>query len=290
MAPMQDRARIAIAHHQLATGDVQANLGTITTAARAATRAGIDLLVFPELTLTGLVPPEDVPDLAISRTDEPLHILAGLTTHGPSLVVGFIEHGANRLYYNSQAYLEDGAIRAIQRKVYLPGYGIFDEARSFASGGTFGAFDTKFGRAAMLICEDAWHPALPYAAVCDGATILLTSAASPDGGTSVDVSSQELWTAVNRALAVTLKCVYVFANRVGSDRHLEYWGGSHIIAPSGKMLAFGSREPDQFISSDVDLTQIGIQRHRFRYVQDDRLDLTITELQHIRATRRMAVP
>lgn len=273
--------RVAAAQKRFTPGDRAGNLQVHLRAIEEAAHRGIDLLVFPELSLTGMVRPSEVPALALRPESAELRRLATASKNGPSLVIGFIELADNYLFYNSQAYLEDGEIRAIQRKIYLPGYGFFDESQAFASGETYGAFDTKFGRMAMLICEDAWHSALPYAATADGAIILLTCAASPEGGTSADMTSEELWTTVNRASAVTLKCFNIFANHVGSSGELQYWGGSHIIAPSGKTVARGELEREDLICADIDLSQIAIQRHNYRYIQDERLDLTIRELQRI---------
>jgi len=281
----QNSVRVAAAQYSFSTGDLSTNLETIKRASAEAIRRDIDVLVFPELTLTGMVAPELVPKLALPINSDELRELAATTATGPAMSIGFIEHGRNQLFYNSQAYLEDGAIQYVQRKIYLPGYGMFDESRSFASGETYGAFDTKYGRCALLICEDAWHTSLPYAASADGAAMLFTSAASPAGGTSADLTSQELWLTVNRATAVTLKCCNIFANRVGSDRHLNYWGGSHIIAPSGRIMAEGSPDSEELVSAHIDLMSIAIERHNYRYVQDERLDLTIRELKRIGAQR-----
>src|SRR5690625_1593029 len=115
--------RVAAAQKRFTPGDRAGNLQVHLRAIEEALPRGIDLLVFPELSLTGMVGPSEVPALALRPDSADLQRLATASKNGPSLVVGFIELSDNYLFYNSQAYLEDGEIRAIQRKIYLPGYG-----------------------------------------------------------------------------------------------------------------------------------------------------------------------
>jgi predicted amidohydrolase len=277
--------RFAVAQVDCVTADLKANLENCMSTAATSARMGVDLVVFPELCLTGVSILGSVPDLALRRDARELRALTQTTCDGPSLMIGYVEDGGDGFYYNSTAYLEGGSIVHIQRKIYLPAYGPFDEGRAFCSGNQFRAFPTRFGRAAMLICEDAWHTALPYIAVSEGAVILLTASASPAGGTSTDVSSHELWTTVNRANAITLKCFNVYANRIGMEGHLEYWGGSHIISPSGQFLAQGPTGVEAIVVADVYLNSIPRERYGYRYVQDERLDLTLRELARVATNR-----
>lgn len=272
-------ARVWIAQMECFTAEVEKNTELCLERTDEAIRQGVDLLVFPELCLTGYDVEGQVPELARTLDSAEITKLVSATTSGPSMLIGFIEDGGDGYYYNSAAYLERGAIVHVQRKLYLPTYGVLSERRLFCPGERMTSFPTRFGKTAMLICEDAWHTSLPYLAVMGGATLLLTISASPMGGTSGDVTSEELWTTVNRASAVTLKCFNVYANRVGGEGNLRYWGGSHIITPSGRILAKGPLEEEALVVADIDLTMVARERYAYRYVQDERIDIALRELQ-----------
>lgn len=285
MSDPRTGARVGVAQIDGDLGDLPGNLNRALAAIDEARTDGVELLVFPELHLTGVALGDRVPEVA-RRPDAPeIDRLRRTTIDGPSLMIGFVEDGGAGNYFNVTAYLEQGRIVSIQRKLYLPGYGIFDEARTFIRGDRFRAFDTRFGRAAMLICEDAWHTALPYLAAMDGATLLLTTSASPKGGTSATLTSADLWLSVNRTAAVTLKCHNVYANRIGHEGELEYWGGSHVLAPDGALLAQGPLDDAALVTADLDLTRIDRERYGYRYVQDERLELTLRELRRIAGDR-----
>jgi len=123
----------------------------------AARRQGADLVVFPELSLTGYFVRDMVPDVAIRAASPAIGRL--MEAAGPTaLVVGFVEESAQHRFYNSALLAEEGRIVHVHRKVYLPTYGLFDEQRYFAAGERIEAFDTaRFGRVGLLICEDFWH-------------------------------------------------------------------------------------------------------------------------------------
>lgn len=277
--------RLGVAQLDCVTGDLAANAKRCLRAIEEAKDRAVGLLVLPELCLTGLSVDGRVPELALTLDAPELAPLIDATNDGPAVMIGFIEDGGAGAYYNATAYIERGRIVHVQRKIYLPNYGIFNEGRTFIAGDGLRAFDTGFGRAAMLICEDAWHPSLPYIAVQDGATLLLTTSASPAGGTSTALSSAELWLTVNRASAVVHKCVNVYANRVGGEGKLSYWGGSHILAPSGALLAQAKCDVEDFITADVDLADVARERFAYRYVQDERLDITQRELRRVARAR-----
>jgi predicted amidohydrolase len=144
-----------IAMAQIAThlGDVDANLALHLELIEQAKSQRAELVVFPELSLTGY---------------------------------GFVEAETRHRFYIAAAYLSNGKVLHIHRKVYLPTYGLFDEGRFFAWGDQVRAFDSRFGRIGMLICEDFWHASPPYLLWLDGAEIMFLISASPGRGISGD--------------------------------------------------------------------------------------------------------
>lgn len=281
----QSAVRVAIAQMDCVTGDVEANTKLGLDLVDQAASQNVDLLVFPELSLTGYYVEGLVPELARTLNSSEIQKFVTATFDGPSIMLGFIEDGGDGQYYNAAAYLEQGEIVHVQRKLYLPTYGLLSERRLFCPGENLSAFPTRFGKAAMLICEDAWHTSLPYLAVMGGASLLLTMSASPTGGTSADMTSEELWTTVNRATAVTLKCFNVYANRVGAEGNITYWGGSHLLSPSGKLVAKAPLNEETLLVADIDLNSVARERYAYRYVADERLDITLRELQSLAQQR-----
>src|SRR5690606_31170911 len=129
-----------------------------------------DLLIFPELSLTGYVLQDLVPMVALKpvKTD-PIFSHLFKASQKLDLVVGFVEEDRRNRFFISAAYLSKGELIHTHHKVYLPTYGLFDEGRFFAWGDSIKAFDTRFGRMGMLICEDFWHASPPYLLWLDGA-------------------------------------------------------------------------------------------------------------------------
>ena len=132
----------------------------------------VELIVFPELSLTGYLLKDMVALVAISSRDKIVEQLAGMSDK-LSILVGLVEHGEDYFFYNSAFYFEKGRLAKRYRKAHLPTYGMFDEGRYFARGNRIEAFDTRFGRVGIMICEDAWHPINPYILSQDGAQVLL---------------------------------------------------------------------------------------------------------------------
>src|SRR5881397_3088158 len=154
--------RVALAQVAPVLGNVAANLRMHRKSVQAASRAGVDLVIFPELSLTGYLLQDLVPEVAlrIERNPEIRELLK--LSRSVALAVGFVEESQDHRFYNSALFLAGGKILHCHRKVYLPTYGMFDEGREFAAGSGFSAFSTPLGRFGILISEDAWHPSASY--------------------------------------------------------------------------------------------------------------------------------
>ncbi|HXD09785.1 MAG TPA: nitrilase-related carbon-nitrogen hydrolase, partial [Anaerolineales bacterium] len=213
---------------QIATklGDVEANLEKHLTYIKQAKQQGTDLLVFPELSLTGYVLQDLVASVAHKPTeDDPVfkHLLKA--SRDLDLVVGFVDEDARHRFYIASAYLSGGAVKHVHHKVYLPTYGLFDEGRFFAWGDSIRSFDTRFGRVGMLICEDFWHASPPYLLWLDGADIMLFSSASPGRGlTDKEKLESARWVErVSKAYASMFTSFVAHCNRVGFEDGLLFW-------------------------------------------------------------------
>lgn len=219
------KLKLALAQINTKLGDVQANLEKHLTLAKQARQDGSNLLVFPELSLTGYVLQDLVPAVACRPgADDPVfrHLLDA--SQDIDLVVGFVDEDARHRFYIASAYLSQGEVIHLHHKVYLPTYGLFDEGRFFAPGNSVRAFDTRFGRFGMLICEDFWHASPPYLLWLDGADILLFSSASPGRGLNGEPKLESsAWVEhTNQAYAALFTTFVAQANRSGFEDGLNF--------------------------------------------------------------------
>ncbi len=277
--------RLAIAQIGAVLGDVEANLEKHMARIDEAVQAKADLVVFPELSLTGYA----LQDLtaAVARrpnADDPVFQKLLQASQRTDLLVGFVEHDKRHRIYNSAAYLSQGEILSVHRKVYLPTYGLFDESRFFAWGDSIRAFDTRFGRLGVLICEDFWHAAPPYLLWLDGADILLFISASPGRGLDTDRTLESArWVEhVAQAYASLFTTFVTNVGRVGFEDGLGFWGGSVVFDPHGELLARGPYHEESLFVVELDLHQLNRARIRLPLLRDERTDLVQRELLRIR--------
>src|SRR3989338_11417710 len=162
---------------------------------------------------------------------------------------------------------------------------MFDEQRYFARGDRVRAFDSKFGRAAVLICEDLWHPSTAYLAALDGAAVVLCPSTSPLRGIT-DQQPQDdnarYWELINQAYAETYGMFVIYGNRVGFEDGVGFWGGSEIVDPSGRRIAKAKYYDEDFVLGEVNLEVVRRKRTMAPLLRDEDLDLTINELMRIR--------
>jgi predicted amidohydrolase len=270
--------RIALAQVDSELGDVDANAARARETLAAAAVAGAELTVFPELQLSGYA--LAAADRETARSVDELSDLAADST----AVLAFHERSGERTF-NSAAYFEDGALLHVHRKLYLTDYAPFSEELSYSPGEALRAFDTSFGRAAILICNDAWQAMLPFLAVHDGAQILLV----PSCSSTAVVEAESYWRELTRFYARMLQCYVVFVNRVGSEGGFTFWGGSHVVDPRGEVVAEARRFEEELLVADVDLARVEERRLELPLVRNPRLDLLAAEVQRLRKGTRTHV-
>lgn len=276
--------QIALAQMNTRLGNVQANLEKHLTLAREARQRGADLLVFPELSLTGYVLQDLVSSVALKPTaQDPIfrHLLQA--SQELDLVIGFVDEDSRHRFYIAGAYLSAGEVVHIHHKVYLPTYGLFDEGRFFAWGDEIRAFDTRFGRMGLLICEDFWHASPPHLLWLDGADLLLFTSASPGRGLNSDSQLESArWVEhINQAYASLFTTFVAHSNRVGYEDGLNFWGGATLFDPNGELLAQGPYFVETLTQVEIDLNQLHRTRARLPLLRDERTALTLRELNRI---------
>jgi NAD+ synthetase len=243
--------RLAIAQMRPRKGAYEENLARLGALVRevAVSADPPELLVAPEAALTGYFLEGGVRDLAVSA-DQLFHDLScqHRDAHAPPLDValGFYEVHQNRLF-NSGLYATLGGpgagIRHVHRKVFLPTYGVFDEERFVEAGRGVQAFDTRWGRAAILICEDAWHSFTPMLAALGGAQLILIPSASPARGVEPAEeapgrpASLARWNRLVQDIAGEHGVYVALAQLVGFEGGKAFPGGSLVAGPRGELLA-----------------------------------------------------
>jgi NAD+ synthase (glutamine-hydrolysing) len=268
---------IALAQVQPRKGDFAANLarlGPIFVRADSLVPRP-DILHFPETALTGYFVEGGVRDLArpagavardiaaVYRASLPNAVAAGRTL---DVVIGFYERWQSTLY-NSVIFATIGGaagpiIHHVHRKMFLPTYGLFDEERFVERGHDLRAFDTPWGRAALLVCEDAWHSLTGTLAALDGAQIIFLSSAAPARGAwprddgIPGPASVARWDRVIRNIAEEHGVFVSYVNLVGTEAGKAFWGSSMIVGPAGDVRLRAPLFEESLLPATIDLADL----------------------------------
>lgn len=263
--------RFAIGQTVCRPADVAGNLERILDAVERAREQGARHIAFPELALAGYLTDERFSEAAV-KIDHPAIRKLRDASRGIAITLGFIEETPASVFYNSAACFDEGRIRHVHRKIYLPTYGRFDERRYYGGGTEIAAFDVAGTRVAILICGDAWHLPIAYLAAHDGADILIVVAASTREGLLDTCSCEGAWHRICQSYALTLSTFVVFANQAaGSFSDLHAWGGSFIAGPDGNILAQSDTDAPDLVLADLDAGALRRQRIRLPFRRDDSL-------------------
>jgi NAD+ synthase (glutamine-hydrolysing) len=275
---------LAMAQINTKLGDVKANLEKHLSLIDESRSQGADLVIFPELSLTGYVLQDLTPVVARQASaDDPTFQPLLSASRDIDIMLGFVEADPRHRFFISTAYLSKGNVLHVHRKVYLPTYGLFDEGRFFAWGDQVRAFDTRFGRFGMLLCEDFWHASPPYLLWLDGADVMLFASASPGRGLGPDeqLESARWVEQVNQAYASLFTVFVAHTNRVGFEDGLSFWGGATLFDPDGRGLAHGPYHQEALTLGELDFGQLHRTRARLPLLRDERTSLVSQELRRI---------
>lgn len=278
------RLKVGLAQIYPKLGDVRANLDKHLEYIERAVADGVQLIVFPELSLVGYQVQDLVPEISIKTTAEDKVYGRMLEASKKiDIVFGFVHQDVRNRFYVASAYLSGGETLHVHHKIYLPTYAMFDEGRYFDSGEQARAFDTPYGRVGMLICEDFWHMSPAYLLWLDGADILIFHSASPsrglDGGENLDGTR---WVErVNQAYGSMFTNYVLHCNRVGYEDGKNFWGGSSVVDPNGEFLLKGHYFDEALLVSEIDLNQLHRTRSRLPLLRDERPEMVQRELRRI---------
>ncbi|MEA2025655.1 MAG: nitrilase-related carbon-nitrogen hydrolase [Chloroflexota bacterium] len=245
-----------------------------------------DLVVFPELGLTGYLLQDLNAEVAIRRDDPRLLELAR-AAEDMSTVVSFVEESSDHKLFISAALLEAGAVRHVHRKVFLPTYGLFDERRFFAPGSTIRATTSeRLGlRLGISVCEDFWHLATPQLLALDGAQVLINISSSPGRDVAavneLGLGTAESWRSLNRTYAQLTTSYIIFVNRVGVDESITFWGGSEVVAPDGDSVFRAPTHDEGLYIAHIDPARLRRERIASPLLRDERPEIVMRQLDQI---------
>ncbi|MQY16296.1 (R)-stereoselective amidase [Streptomyces sp. RB5] len=272
--------RVALAQTDPLLGDVDHNLAVARDLTDQAADQHADLIVFPELSLNGYHLGGIGRDTSLPLDDPRLK---DLSRHGPGVLAGLHEHTGLRAY-NTSVYYADGAIVHAHRKLYLPNYLAWEERKHVSPGQTMRAYDLPTvagGRAATLVCNDAWQPVLPWLGVQDGAEVFFVPTNSAASLDPEAMDTEVYWDTLLAYTAKMLQCWVVFVNRVGNENGASFWGGSRVIDPRGAVVAQAPKWEPALVTVDIDVHEARRNRRAVPLVAEARLGLVAREVHRL---------
>jgi predicted amidohydrolase len=288
--------------------DLKTNLEDIIEKIFKGRKEGADLIVFPELALTGYFVGQRYHEVALRLDSKEIRNLVA-ATKGTAAVVGFIEESPAMNFYNSALVAADGEIIFAYRKLNLPNYGVFEERKYFSPGKQIPVFKHHDFSIAVFICNDLWHPSLPYLGVVQKADIFVTVFNSSEGSMGSEFSNIESWEIINKFYSRIFGIYDICANRVGEETfengrpafintdHTEnknlsgedtctrktyhFWGGSEVINPFGQRMAKAEYHRQDEISTELARDPIRRKKILLPYLKNDDPFFTHRELERI---------
>jgi predicted amidohydrolase len=284
--PERTELRVALAQIAPMLGDRHHNLARHLEQIEAAKRDHADLIVFPELSLTGYFLRDMVPEVALGRASAEISQLVEAASP-MAVVAGFVEEASGHQFYNSACYGEAGRLLHVHRKVYLPTYGLFEEQRYFSAGKRFQAFDTaRFGRVGLLICEDLWHISSATIMQAEEIDVLVCITNSPARGVDGPrIRTAETYELLARTFSQLIGAMVIVVNRVGFEDGLCFFGGSLVVGSDGRIIGEAPQFDESLTIITCDPAELRRQRLITPLGRDEQLLLTIEELERIKRRR-----
>ncbi|MEI6520747.1 MAG: nitrilase-related carbon-nitrogen hydrolase [bacterium] len=280
--------RIALGQIDCRLGNLPYNCTRHEDVLKIAAESNADLTVFPELSLTGYRLRSNIHRAMLTDNDF-LHNcgkVSSVLQEGTFATFGYVEVSERSVLHNSTVILESGNDQPIfrHRKVYLPTYGMFEEARYARPGLRIRTIDLTMRdgetwRIGILCCEDAWHSTAWAIMQAYGADLIIVPSASPGRGVESDrLGSQKSWYGILSTHAELSGCWVAYCNRVGFEDDIHFWGGSSIFAPTGEMTAQAGLMDEETLIHDISRRAVTTARISTPIIADENWDMISREL------------
>jgi NAD+ synthase (glutamine-hydrolysing) len=274
--------KVSVAQINPALGDYDKNIKKHLKYIDNAIKKKADMIVFPELSLTGYSVKDLNFELALNPYTNPILKPLKEKSRKITIVCGGIEEDENYGIYNSAFYIEDGRVKFTHKKVYPPDYGMFEEMRYFSRGKSADVHETKFGKLGLLVCEDLWHMSLPLLQALKGAKVIIGIAVSPTrlalNSKSKILKNYEINSEQHKAYARLLSLYLVFCNRVGYEDGVNFWGGSEVVDPFGNVDKVAKFFDEDMITSEINLGSVKRARQMARHFLDEDVNFLKNEV------------
>lgn len=224
-----------------------------------------DMIVFPELATCGYLLENLVDEASLTIVDSVWDRLKNLSRYADIIIGAAIRH--NHRIYNAAILFQKGKIEGMQFKIYLPTYGMFDEFRYFTSGDKLNLFETCAGKTGVLVCEDAWHPAIAYALYLKRAENIFVISASPSRGLTIQTehfSSYEMWIKRMEIYAQSFGNRYIYLNRSGIEDGVTYGGQIAAVGPLSSPVELSKKPYASFKIDNSELTRAALAGGPFK--------------------------
>ena len=261
-------ATVALGQFEPKVCDKDYNIKKMEEQAARAARSECDLIIFPEMSLTGYI----CRDL-IYKLSEPINgpsidkLERAAREHNLHIILGMPEESEARgIIHNASVLLGPAGVVGTYRKMYLPTHSVFEEKRYFRPGYEIQTFNTKIGNIGMLICYDIFFPEIARLLTVDGAQIIVCISASPSG-------RRDYFETLTKARAIENSVFLAYVNLVGIEDGLQFWGGSHVLSPEGRLLAKAKYDVEDEISVTIDYEDVARARTFIATLKDLRPEL-----------------
>lgn len=249
---MKQKVKVALAQISCQRGNKKANIQKMEDYTAKARQQNADLVIFPELSLTGYTVRDELYELAETIPGPSIAAMEKIAKkHEAYIVFGMPElsEKAQATLYNTAVLVGPKGFIGKYRKMHLPTHSVFEEKRYFRPGCQAGVFDTELGKIGLIVCYDIFFPEISRLTRLEGAQLIVCISASP----AVRRSFFEVLTAA-RAIENTVFLAYV--NLVGTENGLQFWGGSRLIGPNGRTLVAAKYDEEDLVISEVDYSDI----------------------------------
>jgi len=280
---MRDGHILSVAAAQIEShlGDLEGNVRKHLAVIAEARAAGVEVLVFPEMSLTGHGAGNDMLSLALRR-DDPILARIGEAAGDMVAVVGIMEEGPAAQFYNTAIALTAAGQPFLHRKINLATYGRLEEGKHFATGRYVDTWELGGPwRSSVMICADLWNPGLMNLVALHGCTVLFTPISSALEAVGGEFDNPSGWHLAVRFYAMVYGLPIVMANRVGAEGDLRFWGGSCVVDPFGHMLAEAEGNGEELVRVEVDYEAVRRARYLLPTVRDSNLGLVLREAQRL---------
>ena len=261
--------KIALAQINSILGEPKKNIEKHLEFIERSIKNNAKVVVFPELSITGYLLKDLTYEVAMNKDDNFFKPLKE-ASRNIDIIIGFTEKSEDKVIYNSSMYLSKGEILSVYRKMFPPTHGMFDELRYFGKGKTLEVFQTDYGKVAVIICRDFFHPSILTVAYANGVDFLFAISNMPLRGLKGEKPQiQETVETASSVYTNFFGFFVTYVNRVGFDDGLGFYGGSFIQSPLGKKISSNKLFEEDLVIGEVDTEDIYKKRTIFPLAREE---------------------